>query len=211
MIRGVVSLFANWHPQDPQYIALHYISMGICVLLPWLFFRFETKFAKLIISATWLASCLIFSSTYLGFWTYHYNGVQLGFNPYGNPENWKMIVIGFVSVVPAFVNVIKLKNRPSLQASLVFFLGLLIVSGPALYNEISYEFYSTNGGEFDGGEGDFSGEEFNPTEPKNWRFAQQLGLISCNLIPAGVISGLWLYSRRVNHPENQQDTPSIIT
>ena len=106
-----MSLFADWHPQDPQYLALHYITMAICILLPWLFLKFETKFTRLIVAVAWLASCLIFSSTYLGFWTYHYNGIQLGFNPYGNPENWKMIVIGFTSIVPIFVDVIKIKNK----------------------------------------------------------------------------------------------------
>ena len=200
-----MSLFADWHPQDPQYLALHYITMAICILLPWLFLKFETKFTRLIVAVAWLASCLIFSSTYLGFWTYHYNGIQLGFNPYGNPENWKMIVIGFTSIVPIFVDVIKIKNRPSIWACLVFFLGLLIVSGPGTFNEISYEFYSTNGGEFDGGEGDFSGEEFDPSEPESWRLAQQLGLVFCNLIPFGVITGIWLYSRRANQTEKQEN------
>lgn len=116
-----------------------------------------------------------------------------------------MIVIGFTSIVPVLVDVIKVKNRPSIWVCLIFFLGLLIVSGPALYNEISYEFYSTNGGEFDGGEGDFSGEEFDPTEPESWRLAQQLGLVFCNLIPFGVITGIWLYSRRANQTEKQED------
>ena len=79
---------------------------------------------------------------------------------------------------------------------------MLIVMGPAIYNSVALSVYLQGDGEFDGGEGDYAGEEYDPTEPEAWAQAGNIGLFVCNLVPAIIVIGIWRLSRLADPNQN---------
>jgi hypothetical protein len=79
---------------------------------------------------------------------------------------------------------------------------MLIVMGPAIYNSVSLSVYLQGDGDFDGGEGEYSGEEYDPTEPEAWAQAGKVGLFVCNLVPVIIFMGIGWLSRHANPNQN---------
>lgn len=187
---------------DPIVGQIKWISAIAIVTLPWLLLRVKRRDARLALGLVWLMSIITLSALYLGFLTYHYMGPLLGFNHQGNPMDWFMIITGIFSAIP-FVWAAKngTLEKPIKTAILVG-VAMLIVMGPAIYNSVALSVYLQGDGEFDGGEGDHSGEEYDPTEPEAWAQAGNIGLFVCNLVPAIIFMGIWRLSRLADPNQN---------
>ena len=171
--------------------SLKWLFSIIIVALPWLILRLEMKGMIVILTIVWMLSIILLSSLYLGLLTYHYMGPQLGFNHLGNPMNWFLIIIGLMGTIPF---ALKSKNgnleKPRRTAFLVG-VAMLILIGPPIYNSVALGIYELGDGGWDGGEGDFSGEEYDPTEPEDWSQAGFVALFVCNLVPILIFATIW--------------------
>ena len=188
---------------DPVIGYIKWISAITIVILPWLFLHREMRrWLRNVLGIVWMMSILSLSALYLGFLTYHYMGFQLGFNHQGNPMDWFMIITGILGATP-FIRAAKngTLEKPIKTAILVG-VAMLIVMGPAIYNSVALSVYLQGDGEFDGGEGDYSGEEYDPTEPEAWAQAGNIGLFVCNLVPAIIVIGIWRLSRLADPNQN---------
>ena len=187
---------------DPIVGQIKWISAIAIVTLPWLLLRVKRRDARLALGLVWLMSIITLSALYLGFLTYHYMGPLLGFNHQGNPMDWFMIITGILGAIP-FLRVAKngTLEKP-IETAILVGVAMLIVMGPAIYNSVALSVYLQGDGEFDGGEGDYSGEEYDPTEPEAWAQAENIGLFVCNLVPAIIVFGIWRLSRLADPNQN---------
>ena len=174
-----------------SFLAAHLIPAIIIMILPWIFLNQKNRLLGLILGGFWSLSILFLILLYLGFLTYHYMGPQLGFNHQGNPYNWLLIFTGLTSIFP-FLRSARNGNfgKPKRTSFYVAFVMLILI-GPPIYNSVALTFYELDDGEWDGGEGDFSGEEYDPVDPDAWATAENIGLLICNLIPVAIFIILW--------------------
>ena len=191
-ISDAMSLASN----DPLVGYIKWISAIVIVVLPWIFLHLKMRRGlRNVLGIAWMMSILSLTALYLGFLTYHYMGWQLGFNHQGNPMDWFMIITGILGAIP-FLKVAKngTLEKPIATAILVG-VAMLIVMGPAIYNSVALNVYLQGDGEFGGGQGEYSGEEYDPTEPVAWAQAGIVGLFACNLVPTIIFIGIWQLSR----------------
>ena len=196
---GENMVLMEFSSNDPVIGYIKWISAITIVILPWLFLHREMRrWLRNVLGIVWMMSILSLSALYLGFLTYHYMGFQLGFNHQGNPMDLFMIVTGVLGATP-FIRVAKngTLEKPIKTAILVG-MAMLIVMGPAIYNSVALNVYLQGDGEFDGGDGEYSGESYDPTEPEAWLRAGIIALLVCNFVPAAICAGVWWLGRIVN-------------
>ena len=174
---------------------IKWVSAIVIVVSPWLFLRIEMKAAKIALTAFWILGILTLSLLYLGFLVDTYMGPQLGFNHRGNSMNWFMIVVGLFSAMPFVLSAKNGKLDNPFRTAILVTIAMLILIGPPIYNSVALGAYGLGGGEWDGGEGDYAGEEYDPTEPEIWSRAGYVGLFVCNLVPTAILVGIWQLAR----------------
>ena len=176
---------------DPAVGYIKWISAIAIVVLPWLFLHLEMRVVRIVLGIAWMTSIFSLVALYLGFLTYHYMGIQLGFDHRGNPMDWFMILTGILCIIP-FIRAARngALEKPNKTAILIG-LATLILMGPAIYNSVTLNVYLLGDGEFDGGEGEYSGEEYDPTEVEEWSRAGNIALLVCNLVPAIICLAIW--------------------
>ncbi len=183
-------------PSDEVAIGyIKWISAIVIVSLPWIFLRLEIKTAKIALTTFWMLGILTLAMLYLGFVVDTYMGPQLGFNHQGNPMNSFMIILGLFAVVPFFLSARTGKLDKPFRTAILVTIAMLILIGPPIYNSVALGVYDLGGGEWDGGEGDYAGEEYDPTEPEVWSRAGMAGLLVCNLIPSVILLGILQLAR----------------
>jgi hypothetical protein len=177
---------------DPIIGYIKWISAFLIVLAPWLIVRTDNNLVRKSTWIIWYLAILMLSALYLGLLTYHYMGIQLGFNHEGNPMDRFMILCGIISIVPFIVAAKKGLLPKPFQVGVMVAFGLLILIGPALYNSVALSIFTQGGGEFDPGSGDYSGEVYTPVDSTiSWTAATNIGLFVCNLIPLLVLVSIW--------------------
>ena len=174
---------------------IKWVSAIVIVVLPWIFLRLEMKAAKITMTVFWMLGILTLALLYLGFLVDTYMGPQLGFKHQGNPMNWFMIIVGLFGTVPFFLSARDGNLDKPFRTAILVTIAMLILVGPPIYNSVALGVYDLRGGEWDGGDGDYAGEEYDPTEPEIWSRAGYVGLFVCNLVPTAILVGIWQLAR----------------
>lgn len=169
----------NLVANDPLVFWIKWGSIALILTLPWLLTHSNLTSFRRSIWLVWMASVVTLSALYLGFLTYNYNGVQLGFDPEGNQMNTMMIVVGLLSTLPFVRNAYVNGFSHPLRTATVVSLAVLLLIGPALFNGVALYTYQQEGGGFDAGQGEYSGEESQPEDPVAWFQAKLFGFFSC--------------------------------
>ena len=179
------------------YLPLTAIGVLIAiVILPWIFLRIEKTLVRVALTVVWMIMIIGITLLYLGFFSDHYMGPQMGFSTEGNPLNWLLIIVGIISAAPFALTAFKGKlNRP-IRSSLLVGVALFILIGPAIYNSVAFAIYTQGGGDWKcGDDPDFGCEVDIPTKSDDWSMAQDIGLLFCNLVPACIMIGIWGLTR----------------
>ena len=198
-------MLLNLTASDPLVSWIQWASIAFILGLPWLLTHSNFTAFRRSCWFIWMASVATLSALYLGFLTYNYNGVQLGFNHEGNPMNALMILVGLCSTLPfmrqAYLNGLL---HPLRTATLVSIAVLLLI-GPALLNSVALYAYQQGGGGFDGGQGDYAGEDHQPEDPIAWFQAEVMGFLSSIGITFFVFYALFHFGHRKDRIEPQSD------
>jgi hypothetical protein len=166
------------------------------VVLPWLFLRLENIPVRVVLTAVWMIIIIGITLLYLGFFSYHYMGPQMGFSTQGNPLNWVLIIVGILSAAPFAFTAFKGKLKRPIRSTILVGVALFILIGPAIYNSVAFAIYTQGGGEWKcGDDPDYGCEVDIPTKPDDWSMAQDVGLVFCNLLPACIAIGIWQLAR----------------
>ena len=181
---------------DPILVVGRWFAIALLISVPWIIIRVNSILFRKILWAIWFMTILFLAASYLGLLTYHYIGPQLGFSVDGNSMNWWMITLGLFSVLPFMLAARKGAFEKPLDLAVIVAFGVLLLVGPPAFNSVALSIYTQGGGEFDSGQGDYSGEVSTPTDPQSWNLANGAGLFVCNLIPLLVFITIWLLSRR---------------
>ena len=166
------------------------------IVLPWLFLSLEKTLVRIALIVVWMIIIIGITLLYLGFFSDHYMGPQMGFSTQGNPLSWILIIIGILSAAPFAFTAFKGKlNRP-IRSSLLVGVALFILIGPAIYNAVAFAIYTQGGGDWKcGDDPEFGCEVDIPTKSDDWSKAQDIGLVFCNLLPACIMIGIWQLAR----------------
>ena len=166
------------------------------VVLPWLFLRLEKTLVRVALTVVWMIIITGITMLYLGFFSYHYMGPQMGFSTGGNPLSWVLIIVGILSAAPFALTAFKGKLKRPIRSTLLVGVALFILIGPAIYNSVAFAIYTQEGGDWKcGDDPDFGCEVDIPTKPDDWSMAQDVGLVFCNLLPACIAIGIWQLAR----------------
>ena len=109
--------------------------------------------------------------------------------------DWFMIAVGVLCILPFAWSAYNGALDSPMKTAILLGFAVLIVMGPAIYNSVALNIYLQGGGEFDGGEGEYSGEEYDPTEPEAWSQSGNIALFVCNVIPLVICVGIWQLGR----------------
>jgi len=166
------------------------------IVLPWLFLRLEKTLVRIALIVVWMIIIIGITLLYLGFFSDHYMGPQMGFSTQGNPLSWILIIIGILSAAPFAFTAFKGKLKRPIRSSLLVGVALFILIGPAIYNSVAFAIYTQGGGDWKcGDDPDFGCEVDIPTKSDDWSKAQDIGLVFCNLLPACIMIGIWQLAR----------------
>ena len=166
------------------------------IVLPWLFLRLEKTLVRIALIVVWMIIIIGITSLYLGFFSNHYMGPQMGFSTQGNPLSWVLIIIGILSAAPFAFAAFKGKLKRPIRSMLLIGVALFILIGPAIYNSVAFAIYTQGGGDWKCGDDPYYGCEVDiPTKPDDWSMAQDVGLVFCNLLPACIAIGIWQLAR----------------
>jgi len=166
------------------------------IVLPWLFLRLEKTLVRIALIVVWMIIIIGITLLYLGFFSDHYMGPQMGFSTQGNPLSWILIIIGILSAAPFAFTAFKGKLKRPIRSSLLVGVALFILIGPAIFNSVAFEIYTQGGGDWKcGDDPDYGCEVDIPTKPDDWSKAQDIGLVFCNLLPACIMIGIWQLAR----------------
>ena len=166
------------------------------IVLPWLFLRLEKTLVRIALIVVWMIIIIGITLLYLGFFSDHYMGPQMGFSTQGNPLSWILIIIGILSAAPFAFTAFKGKLKRPIRSSLLVGVALFILIGPAIYNSVAFAIYTQGGGDWKcGDDPDYGCEVDIPTKPDDWSKAQDIGLVFCNLLPACIMIGIWQLAR----------------
>ena len=166
------------------------------IVLPWLFLRLEKTLVRIALIVVWMIIIIGITLLYLGFFSDHYMGPQMGFSTQGNPLSWILIIIGILSAAPFAFTAFKGKLKRPIRSSLLVGVALFILIGPAIFNSVAFEIYTQGGGDWKcGDDPDFGCEVDIPTKSDDWSKAQDIGLVFCNLLPACIMIGIWQLAR----------------
>jgi len=166
------------------------------IVLPWLFLSLEKTLVRIALIVVWMIIIIGITLLYLGFFSDHYMGPQMGFSTQGNPLSWILIIIGILSAAPFAFTAFKGKLKRPIRSSLLVGVALFILIGPAIYNSVAFAIYTQGGGDWKcGDDPDFGCEVDIPTKSDDWSKAQDIGLVFCNLLPACIMIGIWQLAR----------------
>ena len=166
------------------------------IVLPWLFLSLEKTLVRIALIVVWMIIIIGITLLYLGFFSDHYMGPQMGFSTQGNPLSWILIIIGILSAAPFAFTAFKGKLKRPIRSSLLVGVALFILIGPAIFNSVAFEIYTQGGGDWKcGDDPDFGCEVDIPTKSDDWSKAQDIGLVFCNLLPACIMIGIWQLAR----------------
>ena len=166
------------------------------IVLPWLFLSLEKTLVRIALIVVWMIIIIGITLLYLGFFSDHYMGPQMGFSTQGNPLSWILIIIGILSAAPFAFTAFKGKLKRPIRSSLLVGVALFILIGPAIFNSVAFEIYTQGGGDWKcGDDPDYGCEVDIPTKPDDWSKAQDIGLVFCNLLPACIMIGIWQLAR----------------
>lgn len=195
----------NLTASDPVVSWIQWLSIVFILGLPWLLTHSNLRAFRRSCWLAWMASVATLSALYLGFLTYNYNGVQLGFNHEGNPMNALMILVGLCSTLPFVRQAYSNGLIHPLRTATLVSIAVLLLIGPALLNSVALYVYQQGGGGFDGGQGDYAGEDYQPEDPTAWFQAEVMGLLSSIGITFFVFCALFLFGHRKDRSEPQSD------
>ena len=184
------------HYDDPVLVMGRILAIATLVVAPWGIVRIRTPLALRCLWSMWFLGIFFLAALYLGFLTYHYIGPQLGFSIDGNPMNAWMIALGLLSVVSFIFAARKGDVERPFRLALTVAFGVLLLTGPPVLNSVALNIYTQGGGEFDSGQGDYSGEVSTAIDQESWSFANTIGLFVCNFIPFLIFLTIWLSSTR---------------
>ena len=191
-------MLLNAHYDDSILVVGRFLAVATLLTAPWGIVRTTSTLVRRCLWVMWFLAIVFLAALYLGFLTYHYIGPQLGFSIDGNPMNAWMIALGLVSVGPFIFGASKGGVERPFRLALVVAFGVLLLIGPPVLNSVALNIYTQGGGEFDSGQGDYSGEVSTPIDQESWSFANSIGLMVCNLIPLLIFISIWLSSKRSN-------------
>ena len=191
-------MLLNAHYDDSILVVGRFLAIATLLTAPWGIVRTTSTLVRRCLWVMWFLAIVFLAALYLGFLTYHYIGPQFGFSIDGNPMNAWMIALGLVSVGPFFFAARKGGVERPFRLALVVAFGVLLLIGPPVLNSVALNIYTQGGGEFDSGQGDYSGEVSTPIDQESWSFANGIGLLVCNLIPLLIFISIWLSSKRSN-------------
>lgn len=198
-------MLLNLTASDPLVSWIQWVSIALILGLPWLLTHSNLTAFRRSCWFIWMASVATLSALYLGFLTYNYNGVQLGFNPEGNPMNTLMILVGLFSTLPFIRQAYLGGVLHPLRTATVVSIAVLLLIGPALFNGVAMYAYQQGGGEFYGGQGDYAGEDHQPEDPIAWFQAKVMGFLSSLGITFFVFFALFHFGHRKDRIEPQSD------
>ena len=191
-------MFINAHYDDTILVIGRVLAIATLLLAPWGIVRTTSSFVRRCLWAMWVLATAFLAALYLGFLTYHYMGPQFGFSIDGNPMNEWMIVVGLLGIIPFIFAARKGDIEKPFALALSVALSLLVLIGPPVLNSVALNIYTQGGGEFDSGQGDYSGEVSTPLDQDSWNLANGIGLVICNLIPLLIFVTIWVLGKR-NH------------
>ena len=186
------------HYDDPVLVIGRVLAISVLLVAPWGIVRTTSTLFRRCLWVMWFLAIAFLTALYLGFLTYHYIGPQLGFSIDGNSMNAWMIALELLSVIPFILAARKGRIEKPLDLAVIVAFGALLLVGPPILNSVALNIYTQGGGEFDSGQGDYSGEVSTPVDQASWGFANGIGLFVCNLIPLLIFITIWLSSKRSN-------------
>ena len=89
------------------------------IVLPWLFLSLEKTLVRIALIVVWMIIIIGITLLYLGFFSDHYMGPQMGFSTQGNPLSWILIIIGILSAAPFAFTAFKGKLKRPIRSSLL--------------------------------------------------------------------------------------------
>ena len=191
-------MLMNAHYDDTILVVGRVLAIATLLVAPWGIVRTASSFVRRCLWAMWFLATAFLAALYLGFLTYHYMGPQFGFSIDGNPMNAWMIIVGLLGIIPFIFAARKGGIEKPFALALTVALGLLLLVGPPLLNSVALNIYTQGGGEFDSGQGDYSGEVSTPIDQDSWIFANSIGLVVCSLIPLLIFIFIWVSGKRSN-------------
>lgn len=186
----------NLHSDDPVLVIGRWVAIGLIIAAPWGITRANSAVFRTSLWVAWYSGIFFLAALYLGFLTYHYNGPQLGFFIDGNSMNSWLIGLGLFSAIPFIFAARKGTIEKPFDVAVVVAFGVLLLVGPPILNSVALNIYTQGGGEFDSGQGDYSGEVSTPTDQQSWGFANGAGFVACNLVPLLIFMFIWKFSKR---------------
>jgi|GEM_PF-1041553 len=191
-------MLMNAHYDDTILVVGRVLAIAALLGAPWGVVRTTSTLFRRCLWAMWYLAIVFLAALYLGFLTYHYIGPQLGFSIDGNSMNVWMIALGLFSIIPFILAARKDSFEKPFDVAVIVAFGVLLLVGPPILNSVALNIYTQGGGEFDSGQGDYSGEVSTPVDPGSWSFANGVGLFVCNLIPLLIFITIWISSKRSN-------------
>ena len=191
-------MLMNAHYDDTILVVGRLLAIATLLAAPWGIVRTTSSLVRRCLWVMWFLAIVFLAALYLGFLTYHYIGPQFGFSIDGNPMNAWMIALGLLSILPFIFGASKGGVERPFRFALAVAFGVLLLIGPPVLNSVALNIYTQGGGEFDSGQGDYSGEVSTPIDQESWNFANSIGLLVCNLIPLLIFISIWLSSNRSN-------------
>lgn len=191
-------MLMNADYDDTILVVGRVLAIATLLVAPWGIVRTASSIVRRCLWAMWFLATAFLAALYLGFLTYHYMGPQFGFSIDGNPMNAWMIVVGLLGIIPFIFAARKGGIEKPFALALTVALGLLLLIGPPILNSVALNVYTQGGGEFDSGEGDYSGEVSTAIDQDSWTLANGIGLVICNLIPLLIFITIWVLGKRNN-------------
>ena len=119
--------------------------------------------------------------------------------------NALMILVGLCSTLPFMRQAYLNGLLHPLRTATVVSIAVLLLIGPALLNSVALYTYQQGGGGFDGGQGDYAGEDHQPEDPIAWFQAEVMGFLSSIGITFFVFYVLFHFGHRKDRIEPQSD------
>lgn len=191
-------MLMNAHYDDTILVAGRLLAIVTLLIAPWGIVRTTSTLIRRCFWVMWSLAIVFLAALYLGFLTYHYSGPQLGFSIDGNSMNVWMIGLGLFSTIPFLLAARKGGIEKPFDSAVIVAFGVLLLVGPPILNSVALNIYTQGGGEWDSGQGNYSGEVSIPIDMESWSLANGIGLVVCNLIPLLIFLTIWLSSKRSN-------------